>query len=108
METRRLLTDRDEELASLRLTLFQNLKENSDVKKTLEKYSAERSNLRNVLQKELESEFQRLEDEKRHLQEEFARFKSESRMEINKKNMEISHISASNEKMLADIHDKVT
>lgn len=48
MEIRRSLTDRDEELASLRLTLFQHVKENGQLKKTLEQYNSERSDLRNV------------------------------------------------------------
>ena len=83
------------------------MKENGDVKKTLEQFSAERSDLRNVLQKEMENEFRQQELEKRQLHEEFMNFKSESRMEINKKNLEIAQMSASHEKMLADIHEKV-
>ena len=52
MEVRRSLAERDEELAALRLTLFQHVKENKDIKKNLEKFSVERSALKNVLQKE--------------------------------------------------------
>ena len=56
MELRRSLAERDEELAALRLTLFQNVKENKDIKKNIEQLSAERSDLKKVLQKELEDE----------------------------------------------------
>ncbi|KZS22077.1 Uncharacterized protein APZ42_010960 [Daphnia magna] len=107
VEMRRTLTDRDEELAALRLTLFQIVKENKDIKKTLEKFSAERSDLRKVLQKELDDEFLKLNEEKRELQEDFSRLKSEHRIEINKKISEISNLSATHEQMLGDIHEKV-
>lgn len=38
-ELRRSLTERDEELATLRLSLFQHLKENKDMKQLLERYT---------------------------------------------------------------------
>ena len=101
------MTDRDEEMAALRLTLFQHVKENKDIKKTIEQYSLERSDLRKVLQKELDDEFFKLNEEKRQLQEELSRMKSEHRIEINKKNSEMSHMSTSHEQMLGDIHEKV-
>ncbi|XP_057372153.1 centrosomal protein of 131 kDa-like [Daphnia carinata] len=107
VEMRRTLTDRDEELAALRLTLFQIVKENKDIKQTLEKFSAERSDLRKVLQKELDDEFCKLNEEKRELQEDCSRLKSEHRIEINKKISEISNLSATHEQMLGDIHEKV-
>lgn len=94
-------------MASLRLTLFQNVKENKEIKKTLEQYSAERHDLRGVLQKEVDNEFKQLEEEKSCLQEQFTRFKSDHRMEISKKNSEIAQLSSSHEKMLIDIHEKV-
>ena len=101
------MTDRDEEMAALRLTLFQHVKENKDIKKTIVQYSLERSDLRKVLQKELDDEFFKLNEEKRQLQEELSRMKSEHRIEINKKNSEMSHMSTSHEQMLGDIHEKV-
>ena len=107
MEMRRSLTDRDEELASLRLTLFQHVKENGELKKTLEQFNTERSDLRNVLLKDLESDFQQQEAEKRQIHEEFVKFKSEQRMHINRKNTEIAHLNTCHEKMLSDIHEKV-
>jgi hypothetical protein len=94
-------------VASLRLTLFQHVKENKEIKKTLEQFNTERTDLRNVLQKELENEFSRLEEDKARLQEQFSRFKSDHRIEMNKKNSEIAQLSASHEKMLIDIHEKV-
>ena len=107
IEVRRSLAERDEELAALRLSLFQHVKENKDVKKTLEKYSAERSDLKRILQKELEDEFLKINEEKILLQKEFNQAKSEYRIEINKKNSEIAHMSACHEQMLSDIHEKV-
>lgn len=107
MEVRRCLTDRDEELAALRLTLFQHVKENKDMKKTIDQYSSERSDLRNVLQKELDDEFLRLNEEKRQLQEELGRTKSEQRIEIARKNSEMAQMSTAHEQMLGDIHEKV-
>lgn len=107
MEVRRSLAERDEELAALRLTLFQHVKENKDIKKNLEKFSVERSDLKNVLQKELEVEFFKIDEEKRKLQKELSQARSEHRIEINRKNSEIFHLSACHEKMLGDIHEKV-
>ena len=107
MEVRRSLAERDEELAALRLTFFQHVKENKDIKKNLEKFSVERSDLKNVLQKELEVEFLKIDEEKRKLQKELSQARSEHRIEINRKNSEIFHLSACHEKMLGDIHEKV-
>lgn len=73
----------------------------------LEKFSTERSDLRKVLQKELDDEFLKLNEEKRELQEDISRLKSEHRLELNKKVSEISHLSATHEQMLGDIHEKV-
>ena len=78
-EIRRTMSDRDEELATLRISLFQHLKENQDMKKILEKYTAERHDLRAVLHKELESEFRRVEDEKRQLHDELSNLKFQHR-----------------------------
>jgi predicted RNase H-like nuclease (RuvC/YqgF family) len=107
VEVRRSLAERDEELAALRLSLFQHVKENKDVTKTLEKYTVERSDLKKILQKELEDEFLKINEEKMVLQKEFSQAKSDHRIEINKKNSEIAHLSACHEQMLSDIHEKV-
>jgi len=107
MEIRRSLTDRDEELASLRLTLFQHVKENGQLKKTLEQFNSERCDLRNVLLKEVEGDLEQLEAEKRQIQEEFTKFKSEQRMQMSRKHSEMAQQSTCHEKMLSDIHEKV-
>ena len=106
-EIRRQLTDRDEELATLRMSLFQHLKENKDMKKLLEQYTGERTDLKGALQKELEMEFRRLEEEKRELLDELSTLKFEHRRDISRANAEISNMTASHEKMLADIHERV-
>ena len=130
MEIRRSLTDRDEELASLRLTLFQHVKENGQLKKTLEQFNSERCDLRNVkksfvilckdslksllksfrqvLLKEVEGDLEQLEAEKRQIQEEFTKFKSEQRMQMSRKHSEMAQQSTCHEKMLSDIHEKVS
>lgn len=101
------MAERDEELAALRSTLFQHVKENEEIKKTMEKFSAERSDLKKILQKELEDEFIKMNEEKREIQRELIQAKSDHRMEINKKNSEISQLTACHEQMLGDIHEKV-
>ena len=102
-----MLSERDEELASLRLTLFQQVKENTDMKRINEKYSSERSDLRKVLQKELDNEFVKLNDEKRQLQEEISHMRADHRVEIGRKNSEIAQLSSNHEQILGEIHEKV-
>jgi hypothetical protein len=94
-------------LATLRMSLFQHLKENKDMKKLLEQYTGERTDLKGALQKELEMEFRRLEEEKRELLDELSTLKFEHRRDISRANAEISNMTASHEKMLADIHERV-
>ena len=48
-----------------------------------------------------------IDEEKRKLQKELSQARSEHRIEINRKNSEIFHLSACHEKMLGDIHEKV-
>lgn len=101
------LTKSEEEFGSVRLALFQHVKENNELKKTLEVYVKERSDLRNVLQKELEGEIIQAQEEKRKLMEEYNHSKAQFRKEINKKNMEMMSLSAEQQKTLAEIHEKV-
>ena len=67
----------------------------------------ERTDLKAALQKELQDELRRLHDDNRALQDELSTTKFEHRRDLSRVNGEIAAMSASHEKMLADIHERV-